>query len=102
MICPCGTDPNKRTRIQQIQKEYASYTQSLIDAGIYDKDDFTVVFQPFLRDTKPPTDVNIPFSIFERRYFRVQRLKLVLAMVGNWRSHNDPLPMVHSQIFYSV
>ena len=58
-MCPCATETRYHELLKKYHTEYSSYTASLINSGKYDKDDFTVVFQPFLRDAQPPKNVSV-------------------------------------------
>ncbi|XP_064614294.1 phospholipase B1, membrane-associated-like [Liolophura sinensis] len=56
MVCDCGQDKQHHAIVQANLVEYQRLTQELIDSGRYDngRNDFTVVLQPFYRDTVPP------------------------------------------------
>ena len=55
-ICPCAVGSNvDDTGLENFISAYQSELRDLIDSGRYDdRDDFTVVVQPFLRDITTP------------------------------------------------
>ena len=54
-ICPCVRDPKTNSRIPQLARRYNNAIKDLLDSGRYDgKDDFTIVYQPFLQNTRSP------------------------------------------------
>jgi phospholipase B1 len=58
-FCGCVTDPTTRPLMREYQLEYYRLMDELISSGKYDtRDDFTVVFQPQMRDVVPPKDEN--------------------------------------------
>ncbi|CAH1792882.1 unnamed protein product [Owenia fusiformis] len=56
-VCDCGYgEEDILEELRQTQKDYNANMEELIDSGLYNgRDDFTVVFQPFFKDTTPPT-----------------------------------------------
>ena len=56
--CPCivkYTSNETKIQVQNLFNQYSNYTEKLALSGRYDtRDDFTVVYQPFLRDFKLP------------------------------------------------
>ena len=57
-LCPCATDPDFVYELKGVQMEFTRLLEELVQSGKYDtRDDFTVVFQPHLRDLTPPLDV---------------------------------------------
>ncbi|KAJ8313633.1 hypothetical protein KUTeg_008194 [Tegillarca granosa] len=56
--CACGKDQNELQGLKDASIGYQAELQMLIGSGRYDtRDDFTVVLQPFFRDTVPPNEV---------------------------------------------
>ena len=64
VVCSCGHgDTADPAGLSKLSREYQAGVQSLINSGRYDgRSDFTVVNQPFFRDTKPPTLVRMHYS----------------------------------------
>ena len=64
VVCSCGHgDTADPAGLSKLSREYQAGVQSLINSGRYDgRSDFTVVNQPFFRDTKPPTLVRKHYS----------------------------------------
>lgn len=58
LLCRCGAFPendNEAREIKTIVREYQTKLRELIDTGRYDtREDFTVVNQPFFRNSVPP------------------------------------------------
>jgi phospholipase B1 len=56
--------PEGRSKLREVQLGYYYGMRDLIDSGRYDdKDNFTVVLQPHLRDQKPFIDVGLTLLI---------------------------------------
>ncbi|ELU12865.1 hypothetical protein CAPTEDRAFT_198661 [Capitella teleta] len=61
-FCNCVTNPETRPEMRPTQLSYVNLLDELISSGKYDnRDDFTVVFQPHMRDIVPPKDENGEF-----------------------------------------
>ncbi|ELU16539.1 hypothetical protein CAPTEDRAFT_194093 [Capitella teleta] len=61
-FCNCVTNPETRPEMRPTQLSYINLLDELISSGKYDtRDDFTVVFQPHMRDIVPPKDENGEF-----------------------------------------
>ncbi|XP_069743819.1 phospholipase B1, membrane-associated isoform X2 [Narcine bancroftii] len=63
LLCKCVVSPpNNSTQLSELQAlnlEYQKRTHLLVESGRYDsREDFTVVIQPFLENTKLPRDKN--------------------------------------------
>ena len=60
-MCECALDHNTRPELRPVQLQYYEALKELIeDSGRYDqKEDFTVVLQPFMRDMALPLDVRM-------------------------------------------
>jgi len=55
-FCNCALDDTFVPTLKGITKSYQQGTEDLIASGRYDdKDDFTVVLQPFMKEMRPPT-----------------------------------------------
>uniref|UniRef100_A0A1I8JJE3 Lipase_GDSL domain-containing protein n=1 Tax=Macrostomum lignano TaxID=282301 RepID=A0A1I8JJE3_9PLAT len=58
LLCKCGAFPENEAEerdVKTIIGEYQARLRQLVDSGRYDtREDFTVVTQPFLRNSKPP------------------------------------------------
>jgi len=69
-FCSCGAYPDGPQALQEIQlliKKYQAGVESLVNSGKYDnRDDFTVVIQPFLKDMTIPLT---PFGRPDYTYF---------------------------------
>jgi len=59
-FCHCALDGATRGELRPVQLQYYEALKQLIEvSGRYDqKEDFTVVLQPFMRDWLPPKDVS--------------------------------------------
>ena len=58
-LCPCATDEEFVWELKGVQMEFTRLLEELVASGRYDtRDDFTVVFQPHLRDVTPVLDVS--------------------------------------------
>ena len=68
-FCHCALDGETRQELRPVQLQYYEALKQLIEeSGRYDqKDDFSVVLQPFMRDWLPPKDV----SLFLQRIYTV-------------------------------
>ncbi len=54
-FCECALRSDTAESVKSLAFEYSDGVRDLIDSGRYDvSDDFTVVFQPFLRDNYIP------------------------------------------------
>ncbi len=58
-VCNCARDEQYVDTIKRIAREYSEATEQLISTGRYDtKDDFTAVFQPFMKKNDVPRKVS--------------------------------------------
>ncbi len=58
-ICDCGNEDKYKEMLKRVSREYSEAAEQLIASGRYDtKDDFTVVFQPFTKNTIVPRKVS--------------------------------------------
>ncbi|KAK2180581.1 hypothetical protein NP493_437g04011 [Ridgeia piscesae] len=69
-MCECALLSETRRELRPLQVQYYEALKQLIEeSGRYDqKDDFTVVLQPFMRDWRPPMNAN---GRIDRTYFSV-------------------------------
>ncbi|KAI0237110.1 Phospholipase B1, membrane-associated [Lamellibrachia satsuma] len=67
-FCHCALDGETRQELRPVQLQYYEALKQLIEeSGRYDqKDDFSVVLQPFMRDWLPPKD---KYGDFDKSYF---------------------------------
>ncbi len=58
-MCNCGSEPEYTEILKRIATEYSEAAEQLISTGRYDtRDDFTVVFQPFMKYNDIPRTVS--------------------------------------------
>ncbi|PIK56149.1 putative phospholipase B1, membrane-associated-like [Apostichopus japonicus] len=68
-LCPCAIDitPEEEFEFVELTNQYQELLEELVMSGRYDtRDDFTVVYQPFLTDTNLPKD---EFGKPDKTYF---------------------------------
>jgi hypothetical protein len=66
-LCDCAINEATRPAVREAVYQYQAATNALIDSGIYDdKDDFTVVRQPFMEHMTVPLTVIFIFLINNR------------------------------------
>ena len=53
-VCGCAKDKSNEAELSSISAQYQEKIRSLVANNAYDKDDFTVVLQPFFQNTIPP------------------------------------------------
>lgn len=57
-LCDCAVNPNEVAKVYDVSVSYQAATKELIAPGTYDdKDDFTVVVQPFMEHMTVPLTV---------------------------------------------
>ena len=57
-LCDCAVNQNEVNKVYDVSVSYQAATKALIAQGAYDnKDDFTVVVQPFMEHMTVPTTV---------------------------------------------
>uniref|UniRef100_A0A1I8ITW1 Phospholipase B1, membrane-associated n=1 Tax=Macrostomum lignano TaxID=282301 RepID=A0A1I8ITW1_9PLAT len=96
MLCKCPAFPESEEQEQEIanlQKDYQRLLNELIDSGRYDtRDDFTVVNQPFLRDSQPPRiNGEIDFDFFAPDCFHFGVRGHSAAGKGLWNNMLEPV-----------
>jgi len=95
--CACATHPDKNVRAQ-IAKALVEYNNLLIslrdEEEFNDSDDFTVVIQPFLRDTQLPRDSSgkPDLTYFAPDCFHFSHLSHEAAAVALWNNMIEPVP----------
>jgi phospholipase B1 len=95
--CPCGTsnDANVRKQVSQINDAYNAALQSLVnEAEFNNKDDFSVVVQPFLVDTDIPRSSNGSPNLdyFAPDCFHFSYLSHDAAGIALWNNIIEPIP----------
>lgn len=87
LTCPCivKNRTNKtKSEIESLFNQYSNYTEQLTLSSRYDtRDDFTVVYQPFLRDFKLPKSME---GKIERSYFAPDCFHFAAKTHGNLKS----------------
>jgi len=95
VVCSCGHGDNADTvGISSLSKEYQKAVQELVESGRYDgTDDFTVVNQPFFRDTVPPArfDGTPDLSYFAPDCFHFSEKGHNSAGKGLWNNIVSPI-----------
>ncbi|PAA60056.1 hypothetical protein BOX15_Mlig010946g1 [Macrostomum lignano] len=96
MLCKCPAFPESEEQEQEIanlQKDYQRLLNELIDSGRYETlDDFTVVNQPFLRDSQPPRiNGEIDFDFFAPDCFHFGVRGHSAAGKGLWNNMLEPV-----------
>ncbi|GFS25005.1 phospholipase B1, membrane-associated-like [Elysia marginata] len=67
LVCACGQDASMALALRDLTHAYQNATESLIASGRYNtRDDFTVVIQPFFKNTEPPVLVRLGFISTDR------------------------------------
>jgi len=64
----------------QTFEQYVNYTNNLVNSNRYERDDFTVVIQPFMQDMELPKDSkgNIDLSYFAPGNFKINLILIIL------------------------
>jgi len=78
LLCPCGTDPADMPAVAQAVKDYNAETEKMIKEATHlttDRKDFTVVYQPMMRDNDIPRnpDGGADLSFFAPDCFHFSR-----------------------------
>ena len=53
LACPCAVYQDFRNPLKDYQLGYYDVIKNMVDSGRFEREDFTVVLQPFLMETKP-------------------------------------------------
>lgn len=53
-FCNCALEPKYREGVLAMTRAIQKDTETLVSSGRYEKDDFTVVLQPFMKNMSPP------------------------------------------------
>ncbi|XP_074655839.1 phospholipase B1, membrane-associated-like [Tubulanus polymorphus] len=95
-LCACASYPanaQAEEDLKNLVKSYQRETRDLVASGRYDtKDDFTVVLQPFFRDTKPPLNSRgkPDLSYFAPDCFHFSDLGHAAAAEALWNNMVEP------------
>ncbi|XP_039266353.2 phospholipase B1, membrane-associated-like [Styela clava] len=87
-------DETEQERLKAINKQYQIQLQELINSGIYDtRDDFTVVIQPFLRDTVLPytDDGEVDATYFAPDCFHFSDIGHSMSAINLWNNMLEPV-----------
>jgi len=96
-VCPCAAYPENaamRKILNEYIRDYSKKAEQLARSGLYDdKDDFTVVYQPFFRDFKAPRLVNgeIDWSYFAPDCFHFSSKSHAISGIGLWNNMLQPV-----------
>ncbi|ELT96572.1 hypothetical protein CAPTEDRAFT_188389 [Capitella teleta] len=55
-FCDCARNESTIPQLRQTQLAYYEALKNIAEGGKFEKDDFTIVLQPFMRDMEPPKD----------------------------------------------
>jgi phospholipase B1, membrane-associated len=94
--CPCGAYPANAQAEQEVRdtfNQYIEQAQQLIDSGVYDRrQDFTVVYQPFFKDTKLPIKNGEPdYSYFAMDCFHFSAKAYAATTTSLWNNMLEPV-----------
>ncbi|XP_064623926.1 phospholipase B1, membrane-associated-like [Lineus longissimus] len=101
--CPCGAFPitdARRKNVQIIAKAFQATIAEIVGSGRYEtKDDFTVVHQPFFRDTVPPVLANNEYdlSYFSPDCFHFSEKGHAGAAEALWNNMVEPVGMKRTE-----
>jgi len=96
-VCDCASNPKSsaaREELIALKQAYRDATQELATSGRYDtKDDFTVVLQPFYRDTQVPRKSNgkVDYSFFAADCFHHSEKGQQAAGEALWNNMVEPV-----------
>lgn len=93
-VCGCAKDKNNNELLKSISHSYQDELQKLVASGRYDtRDDFTVVLQPFFRDTEPVRDHTGGFDLayFAPDCFHFSDLGANAAGKSLWNNMIEPV-----------
>ncbi|XP_078714139.1 LOW QUALITY PROTEIN: phospholipase B1, membrane-associated-like [Lampetra fluviatilis] len=98
LLCPCFINPGEYSKELEemviVNREYQTKTSNLIASGKYsNRDDFTVVLQPFFRNTFLPLDeLNEPdLSYFSRDCFHFSEKGQAEMAIAVWNNMLEPV-----------
>jgi phospholipase B1, membrane-associated len=95
--CPCGFFPNGTAAEKELNtliEEYTAQAQELVDSGVYDnRNDFTVVFQPFTNGFKLPrlTSGRVDYSYFALDCFHFSPKAVAASTISLWNNILQPV-----------
>ncbi|ESP01925.1 hypothetical protein LOTGIDRAFT_225036 [Lottia gigantea] len=90
MVCDCGHNKNNAGVLKSLADQYVIQLEDLVATGIYDtRDDFTVVIQPFFKNTLPPSagsKGNIDMTYFSEDCFHFSGKGHGAAALSLWNN----------------
>lgn len=93
-LCDCGLSEANNDELGVLTKNIQTRTVSLVESGIYDdRDDFTVVIQPFMTNMTPPRKPNgtPDYSLFAPDCFHFSTTGHSAAGVELWNNMITPV-----------
>jgi len=95
LVCACGQDVSNAPRLRELTHGYQKVTEDLIASGRYNtRDDFTVVLQPFFKNTEPPVLPGQPdetdMSFFSADCFHFSAKGQGAAALSLWNNMCEP------------
>lgn len=92
-LCSCGLKNGYRNQINAMTKIMQQGVEDLVNSGIYDTHNFTVVIQPFMKLMTPPkkTDGSSDYSYFAPDCFHFSARGHAAAAVELWKSMITPV-----------
>ncbi len=89
--CPCAAypkDANEEKILKETFEQYVNYTLNLVDSNRYEKDDFTVVVQPFMEDMQVPRTQkgDVDLSYFAPDCFHFSRKGHAQSAIALWNN----------------
>lgn len=97
-LCDCAAFPKNKEAEEElirIRGEYQEVVREIAASGMFDtRDDFTVVYQPFFKDTYPPDQDGHPdYSFFAPDCFHLSAKAQQAASIALWNNMIEPVPM---------
>ncbi|XP_033102860.1 phospholipase B1, membrane-associated-like isoform X2 [Anneissia japonica] len=93
-VCPCAVYGERIEQLSDLSHQYQQMIEKLILSGRYDtKEDFTVVLQPFLQQSKVPVDKdgNGDLTYFAPDCFHFSLKSHAAGSVGLWNNMIQPV-----------
>ncbi|KAL5006846.1 hypothetical protein ScPMuIL_015652 [Solemya velum] len=86
-VCDCARQLNQKSTVKALAREYQQATEQLVASGRYDtSNDFTVVVQPFFRNTEPPRGTEPDMSYFSTDCFHFSEKGQKAAAIALWNN----------------